>query len=462
MPDREEQWPWLPPDAGTTGAGRGPEPLSDVLARRLLAQRVVLLHGPLDDLSVTRVSAELMTLDAEGDDAGDPARRLRRGRPGPRVDADGRDRADGGAGAGALPRAGGCGRRRRGGRLRPPGRHAEHPLLAVASRRPSCRPTCATWPSGPSCAPPSGSASAPGWARPPARRRPTVEADLERGRFLGAEEAVEYGILDEVCPTRRPGPAPARIRARRPWVSGRCADGAGRRRGRDRAGPACLRCGHDRRPGPASPPLAAGEWDDVLTRVLENSPGGTDEPMHIFTTLGRADPELFRRWLGFGGALLGGSLPGRLRELVILRTAAPLRRPLRVGPAHRAGRGARASRRPSSRPSATRRAAWTRSTGRRSSGPRCAPSTRRPTRAPSPTPPGTTLADLLRESELIELLMLIGHYLMLTTVLRSLRLPARAPGRGVGAARAGRTGGVGVDGGEGGRMTGCWPGGASR
>ena len=43
--------------------------------------------------------------------------------------------------------------------------------------------------------------------------------------------------------------------------------------------------------------------------------------MHIFTTLGRADPELFRRWLGFGGALLSGRLPGRLRELVILRTA---------------------------------------------------------------------------------------------------------------------------------------------
>ena len=31
--------------------------------------------------------------------------------------------------------------------------------------------------------------------------------------------------------------------------------------------------------------------------------------MHIFATLGRADPELFRRWLGFGGALLSGSLP---------------------------------------------------------------------------------------------------------------------------------------------------------
>src|SRR5580658_1592194 len=74
--------------------------------------------------------------------------------------------------------------------------------------------------------------------------------------------------------------------------------------------------------GPRLPPLAAGEWDTVLTRVLENSPGGTDEPMHIFTTLGRAQPELFRRWLGFGGALLDGTLPGRLRELVILRTAA--------------------------------------------------------------------------------------------------------------------------------------------
>ena len=43
--------------------------------------------------------------------------------------------------------------------------------------------------------------------------------------------------------------------------------------------------------------------------------------MHIFTTLARA-PELFRRWTAFGGALLFGTLPGRLRELVVLRTAA--------------------------------------------------------------------------------------------------------------------------------------------
>jgi ATP-dependent Clp protease protease subunit len=42
---------------------------SQELARRLFEQRVVLLQGPLDGTAVTRVSAELMTLDAEGDEA---------------------------------------------------------------------------------------------------------------------------------------------------------------------------------------------------------------------------------------------------------------------------------------------------------------------------------------------------------------------------------------------------------
>jgi len=42
---------------------------SQVLAQRLFEQRVVVLHGPLDDATATRVSAELMTLDAEGDTA---------------------------------------------------------------------------------------------------------------------------------------------------------------------------------------------------------------------------------------------------------------------------------------------------------------------------------------------------------------------------------------------------------
>jgi ATP-dependent Clp protease, protease subunit len=42
---------------------------TQVLAQRLFEQRVVLLHGPLDEASATRASAELMTLDAEGDAA---------------------------------------------------------------------------------------------------------------------------------------------------------------------------------------------------------------------------------------------------------------------------------------------------------------------------------------------------------------------------------------------------------
>ena len=104
------------------------------MARRLLAQRVVLLHGPLDDFSVTRVAAELMTLDAEGDDPvtlrvdcgeaalapaltlmdvvelmGVPVRALCLGQVG-------------------------VGRHRRGGGVRPPLRPAEHPFLACPSR----------------------------------------------------------------------------------------------------------------------------------------------------------------------------------------------------------------------------------------------------------------------------------------------------------------------------------------
>jgi ATP-dependent Clp protease protease subunit len=42
---------------------------NQVLAQRLFEQRVVLLHGPLDEATATRASAELMTLDAEGDAA---------------------------------------------------------------------------------------------------------------------------------------------------------------------------------------------------------------------------------------------------------------------------------------------------------------------------------------------------------------------------------------------------------
>jgi 4-carboxymuconolactone decarboxylase len=177
--------------------------------------------------------------------------------------------------------------------------------------------------------------------------------------------------------------------------------------------------------GPRLPPLPAGEWDERLTRVLEHSPGGTDEPMHIFTTLGRADPELFRRWLGFGGALLDGSLPGRLRELVILRTASrfdgryewaqhiELAEAQGVAPAEIAALG--------DADGGLDAVTWV-------------PLERAALRAVDETADEgvvsdatwQVLAELLRESEIIELLMLIGHYLMLTTVLGSLRIQLEA------------------------------------
>lgn len=70
---------------------------------------------------------------------------------------------------------------------------------------------------------------------------------------------------------------------------------------------------------PRLAPLGQGEWDDFLSRLVDAS-GGPDHALNIFTTLGR-HPELFRRWVAFGGTLLAGTLPGRARELAILRTA---------------------------------------------------------------------------------------------------------------------------------------------
>jgi 4-carboxymuconolactone decarboxylase len=172
------------------------------------------------------------------------------------------------------------------------------------------------------------------------------------------------------------------------------------------------------RTGPRLPPLPAGEWDERLIRVLENSPGGTDEPMHIFATLGRADPELFRRWLGFGGALLSGRLPGRLRELVILRTADRFdgryewAHHIEIAEAEGVSLGEIAA-----AGGDLDDVEWT-------------PLERAALRAVDETADDGAVSDAtwdrlsaeLDEDELIELLMLIAHYMMLTTVLRSLQV----------------------------------------
>ncbi|GGV05250.1 hypothetical protein GCM10010182_24920 [Actinomadura cremea] len=67
---------------------------------------------------------------------------------------------------------------------------------------------------------------------------------------------------------------------------------------------------------PRLAPLPEEQWDDVLKAVT-----ATTGPLNVFTTLAR-HPSLFQSWIGLGSALLmSGLLSGRDRELAILRTA---------------------------------------------------------------------------------------------------------------------------------------------
>ena len=76
--------------------------------------------------------------------------------------------------------------------------------------------------------------------------------------------------------------------------------------------------------GPRIPPLPPQEWSGEIKKLLDAVPGGVENRLgdnNIFPTLAR-HPELFRAWIRFGGYLLtSGKLPGRDRELLILRTA---------------------------------------------------------------------------------------------------------------------------------------------
>jgi alkylhydroperoxidase family enzyme len=140
--------------------------------------------------------------------------------------------------------------------------------------------------------------------------------------------------------------------------------------------------------------------------------------MHIFTTLAR-QPELFRRWLGFGGALLFGRLPGRLRELVILRTAFRFDGPYEW--AHHIELGATQG----------VSAAETAALGGDLSDVEWDPLERAALAAVDETADEGAVADgtwsilatHFDSGDLVELLMLIGHYMMLSSVLRSLRVP---------------------------------------
>jgi 4-carboxymuconolactone decarboxylase len=165
---------------------------------------------------------------------------------------------------------------------------------------------------------------------------------------------------------------------------------------------------------PAGPPriepVPSDQWDERLTRLLTSAPGGTEEPMHLFTTLAH-QPELFRRWLGFGGALLSGRLPGRLRELVILRTAyrfdAPYEWAHHIELAEAQGiSGVEVA-----------------AVGGHLAVVDWDPFERAALAAVDETKDQGAVTGRLDRSDLVELVMLIGHYVLLSTVLRSLRLP---------------------------------------
>jgi 4-carboxymuconolactone decarboxylase len=75
----------------------------------------------------------------------------------------------------------------------------------------------------------------------------------------------------------------------------------------------------DRPSSPRIAPLSPAERDPAADELLRSvaRPGG--HALNIFATLVR-HPGLCRRWLPFGGKLLAGKLAPRERELAILRT----------------------------------------------------------------------------------------------------------------------------------------------
>ena len=155
----------------------------------------------------------------------------------------------------------------------------------------------------------------------------------------------------------------------------------------------------------------------TIAQVAGRVTGG--RPPNLFLTLGR-HPALFRGWLRFAGRLMPrGKLPRRETELVILRVAHVRDcryehdHHVRLGPPGGAERRRdRPRRRRRRRPRAGRRGS------RRSS--------RRPTScwrtATSTDETWSRLSGLLDTRELIELVLLVGHYEMLAKTINTLRI----------------------------------------
>jgi ATP-dependent Clp protease protease subunit len=171
---------------------------SDALAQRLFEQRVVLVHGPLDDVTATRLAAELMTLDAEGDAAvslrvdcadGTLARALTLMDVIELLGVPVRALCMGQVGGPALGLVAVC----------------THRTAMPSTRFHLCEPTSQME---------AHTREVEQWARMRADERhrfcarlagavgkpeATVAADIAAGKFMGVDEALAYGLIDEVC-----------------------------------------------------------------------------------------------------------------------------------------------------------------------------------------------------------------------------------------------------------------------
>ncbi|HEV3229397.1 MAG TPA: carboxymuconolactone decarboxylase family protein [Solirubrobacteraceae bacterium] len=177
-----------------------------------------------------------------------------------------------------------------------------------------------------------------------------------------------------------------------------------------------------REPSDEAPRIAPGTAADVgrvnymLARAIGAAGGGG--PPHLFTTLAR-HRRLFRRWLGFAGALMpGGLLPRADTELVILRVAHDTgceyewRHHERL--ALTAGLSAEEVQRVREGNEAP---GWS---GRQQLLLRAADELHAERSISSAL--WSELRELMSDAELIELCLLIGHYEMLAMTLKSLRI----------------------------------------
>jgi alkylhydroperoxidase family enzyme len=179
-------------------------------------------------------------------------------------------------------------------------------------------------------------------------------------------------------------------------------------------------------PSPRVPPLTDGELTEEQRELLAAL--GENRDLHIFRTLVR-HPSLYRRWSPFGGELLQrGLLPGRDRELVILRTAwrcgSAYEWGQHVALARRAGLSGEEIRRVAAGPEA---AGWSAEDATLLS---AVDELQEEHRIGDET--WDRLAGRFGERELIELTVLAGHYALLAGVLNSLDVQPEGPLPGLG------------------------------